>query len=220
MRGAVGPALPLRTAHRERGRRYENAAVALRQRRARSLTSMRGIWMSKASIAALFLAAAAPDATPEMGWPEAIRVLAAERTRAEGCATLLKRYAGTDTATLSRGEANYTLAKAEFDGVVAALSVALAQSARPESFERLQSSLEIGIAARQAFCETAVTLAPPAQNGTRDALIDVLGGAIEPLVNAAKEIFFEYREAGELERVTIKTQLEATKWLPFSAIDF
>ena len=70
--------------------------------------------------------------------------------------------------------------------MIAGLSVALAQGSTPESFDGLRAQLEQGVAARNAFCEQAVALAPPAEPGTGDALIDVLGGAIDRATNPSQ----------------------------------
>ena len=47
-------------------------------------------------VALLFVPAAFPAQT--MRWPEAVALLAAERTRAETCGRLLKRHAGDNAA--------------------------------------------------------------------------------------------------------------------------
>ena len=83
-----------------------------------------------------------------IGWQEAIARLAAERTRAETCAALLKKHG--DEAAKSQGERAYGEAKAEVDGVVAGLVVALAQGAEPASLPELEAKLRRGVAAREA----------------------------------------------------------------------
>jgi hypothetical protein len=180
---------------------------------------MNKAWLIAAVLLLAGPAAAQDPASPTMSWQDAVGLLAAERTRAEGCVTMLKRYAKDDPAALDQGQAAYTEAKADIDGVIAGLSVALAQADAPEDFSGLQAGLEKGVAARIVFCKQALQLAPPAEPGTKNALIALLGGAIEPLITAAKEIFLDYRKAGALERATIATQLEATKWRDFSAIE-
>ena len=112
-------------------------------------------------IAAMLLALApamAQEQAPAMNWQDAIGELASERTRAETCVSLLKRHAGDDEAALDQGRAAYDMARAEIDGVIAALSVALAKGEEPESFSSLQAQLERGVQGREAFCETALAL--------------------------------------------------------------
>lgn len=172
------------------------------------------------AIAALLLALApaAAQETPAMSWQDAIGALASERTLAESCASLLKRHGADDEAALDQGRIAYDAARAEIDGVIAALSVALAQRDGPDSFTPLQAQLERGVAGREAFCKTALALAP-AQDGTRAAIFDLLGGAIAPLIDAAKEIYFDSGKRDDLEKETIRIQLEATKWPSFASIE-
>ena len=59
--------------------------------------------------------------------------LAQEREQAVTCAGLLKKYGNRDAAALDRGSLAYGKAKAEYDGVIAGLSVALAQREKPAS---------------------------------------------------------------------------------------
>ena len=130
-----------------------------------------------------------------MSWQDAIGELAAERTRAETCVSLLKRHAGDDEAALDQGRAAYDMAKAEIDGVIAALSVALAKGEEPESFALSRRSSSAGSQGREAFCETALALAP-AQDGTKSAIFAVLGEVIGPLIEAAKEIYIHVERPG------------------------
>ena len=69
--------------------------------------------------------------TIEVTWQEAVARLARERTLAETCAALLKRNG--DTAGIARGVLAYGEAKAEYDGIIAGLIVALARKAGGES---------------------------------------------------------------------------------------
>jgi hypothetical protein len=49
-------------------------------------------------------------------------------------------------------------------------------------------------------------------------LDDLIKGAIEPLFDAIKAIWFRHLEDDVLVRKTIETQLEATTWADFAAI--
>ena len=109
------------------------------------------------------------DSSPDITWQEAVARLAKERTLAESCAGLLKKVG--DAAAVARGALAYADAKAEYDGIIAGLTVALAQKADPTSLPELQAMLAQGFAKRQAFCESVKALAPgpvayPAENCT------------------------------------------------------
>jgi hypothetical protein len=162
----------------------------------------------------LLLLPAMVQAQP-MRWPEAVAVLAAERTRAETCVRLLKRHAGKDQATLDRGELAYGAAKAEMDAVIAGLTVVLAQRGTPPDLADLEARLTRGVPAREAFCTQVSTLLPP-DPGTRDLLIPLLGIFLPPLLEAARTLYTGKTEQDQLLRQTIQTQLEATQWARFA----
>jgi hypothetical protein len=153
--------------------------------------------------------------TPAIGWQEAVARLAAERTRAETCAALLKKH-GDETAR-SRGGLAYGEAKAEVDAVVAGLVVALAQSAAPGSLPDLEARLRQGVEAREAFCAEVRPLVP-AHEGERSLLADLAAGALGPLIEAVQALWLDAREADRLTRKTIQTQIEAAAWPAFAAV--
>src|SRR5436305_13864651 len=82
-------------------------------------------------VLALLLAPPAAAEAPAIGWQEAVARLAGERTRAEACAGVLKRYG--DEAAKARGQVAYGEAKVEVDAVIAGLTGALARRAEPAS---------------------------------------------------------------------------------------
>jgi hypothetical protein len=148
-------------------------------------------------------------------WPEAVALLAAERTRAETCGRLLKRHVGANTAALSRGELTYASAKADVDGVIAGLTVVLAQRGTPPDLPEVEARLTRGVQAREAFCQQVMALVPE-DPGTRDLLVSLLGAFLPPLLEAARTLYTGQTEQDRLLRQTIQTQLEATTWTPFA----
>ena len=162
-----------------------------------------------------FLVACGLAQAEAIGWQEAVARLAHERTRAETCVRLLKTYG--DEVALSRGDLTYGEAKAEVDAVIAGLIVALAKDAEPQSLPDLETRLEVGIKGRETLCEQVKPLVPDA-TGEKNVIADLMGGALEPLIAAAKEIYLAAGEADRLTRLTIQNQLEATKWPAFADI--
>ena len=71
---------------------------------------------------------------------------------AETCVALLKKY-GNDTAR-DRGSLAYGQAKAEYDGVIGGLVVALARKGQPGSLSDLQAQLQRGFELRDALCRS------------------------------------------------------------------
>ena len=66
-----------------------------------------------------------------MTWPDAVAQLTAERTRAETCVAVLKKYG--DAAQIAHGRLTYTNAKADADAVIAGLITALSAGQEPAS---------------------------------------------------------------------------------------
>ena len=153
----------------------------------------------------------------DITWQDAVARLAAERTSAEACVSAFKRNIGQDTLALSRGELAYAEAKAEVDAVIAGLVVVLAQSGTPPDLTDLEARLTRGFEARQAFCAKVEAMLPE-DEGTKNVLVQIVGAAIEPLIEAIVEIYKFESEQDQLLRKTIQTQLEATRWSDFANI--
>jgi hypothetical protein len=151
----------------------------------------------------------------EINWQEAVARLAGERTLAETCVMLLKRYG--DQTEQARGELAYSGAKAEYDGVIVGLVVALARKGQPESLPDLQARLQRGFDKREAFCRGIEPLIPKRQ-GEKNLVADIVGGAVKPLIDAVVAIWSRTKDDDALSRRTIRTQLEATSWQAFDKI--
>jgi hypothetical protein len=152
----------------------------------------------------------------EINWQEAVARLAQERTQAETCARLLKKHA--DAAAVDRGALVYGEAKAEYDGIIAGLRVALAQKQRPASLADLEERLRRGFEKRDAFCRSVQTLVPAAP-GEKGVIGEIVTGALEPLIQAVQAIYMRAKDDGALTRQTIETQLAATAWPDFAAVE-
>jgi hypothetical protein len=151
----------------------------------------------------------------EINWQEAVARLARERTLAETCVVLLKRYG--DKAAQDRGSVAYGEAKAEYDAVVSGLVVALARKAQPESLPDLQVRLQRGFDKREVFCRSVEPLLPKTQ-GEKSPITDIVGGAVKPVIDAIVAIWSRTRDDDALMRKTIQTQLEATSWPAFDKV--
>ena len=153
------------------------------------------------------------------GWPEAVAQLTSERSKAETCVALLKRYG--NKAQSSQGELDYASAKAEIDAVIGGLIIVLAEDGKPESLATLQARTRRGSEGLVQFCGTVSKLLP-ATAGHRGVIEDIAKSAIEPLIKALSEgiaaLYNDHRKDDELMRLTIRTQLEAAKWPDFSQV--
>jgi hypothetical protein len=145
----------------------------------------------------------------EISWQEAVARLARERTMAETCVALLTQYG--DQASQARGSITYGEAKAEYDGVIAGLVVALTRKGRPESLPDLQDRPQRGFDKREAFCRSVEPLMPKG-HVEKGPIADIVSGAVKPLTDA---IWSRTRDDDALMRKTIQTQVEATSWPSF-----
>jgi hypothetical protein len=152
----------------------------------------------------------------EIGWQEAVARLAYERTKAETCVKELKKYG--NKAAIKRGEDAYNDAKAEYDGIVQGLIVALAREGEPASLPDLEARMQRGFDMRTAFCRSVDPLVPSSAGQKGPGWVAALSGPIGPLIEAIKDIYLRGRDDDALMRKTIETQLEATSWPAFASI--
>jgi hypothetical protein len=145
----------------------------------------------------------------EINWQEAVARLARERTHAETCVTILKKYG--DPATKDRASVSYGEAKAEYDGIVAGLIVVLARKEQPASLLDLKGQLQRGFEKREALCQSALSLIPE-RTGEKGVIEEIVSGAIGPLIQAVQAIYLRAKDDDLLTSKTIQTQLEATLW--------
>jgi hypothetical protein len=154
-----------------------------------------------------------------IGWPEAVGRLAAERSKAEMCVGLLKGH-GTNEE-VARGRLAYGMAKADFDAVIAELTTALAEGAKPKSLPSLEASLQRGASGLVTLCTTVDGLLP-ATSGQKSWLGDALKEGIEqlikPLLEAVSTIYNDFQKEKAMVRATIQTQLEAARWPEFAEV--
>ena len=141
--------------------------------------------------------------------------LAYERTKAETCVKALKTYG--DQAAIKRGEIAYGEAKAEYDGIIQGLIVALTRKGEPASIHDLEARMLRGFDARDAFCRSVQPLVPSSA-GQKGVITDIINGVVTPLIEAVKAIWMRSKDDDALMRKTIETQLEATLWPSFASV--
>jgi hypothetical protein len=155
-----------------------------------------------------------------MSWPEAVGQIAGQRTKAETCVALMKRYG--DDAQIARGQLIYADAKADFDELIAGLIAALSAGRTPENLPSLQAKLSKGAATLDTFRKTVSDLLPktPGQKGIIDDLAQIIPikEAIKMLSDGVSALYNNHRSDDALTRRTIQTQLEAARWPAFSEV--
>jgi hypothetical protein len=154
-----------------------------------------------------------------MTWPEAVAQLTGERSKAETCIALVKKFG--NEAQVARGQLTYTGAKADADAVIAGLIVALSTGQQPASLSSLQAKLSSGHSGLAEFCG-AVTDLVPNTAGQKDIVRDIAKATIEPLLKMLSDgvstLYNNHRTDDALTRRTIQTRLEAARWPTFSEV--
>ena len=74
-----------------------------------------------------------------------------------------------------------------------------------------------GFEARDAFCKNVQALAPSSA-GQKSVIVDIVKGAVGPVIDAIKAIWMRSKDDDALMRKTIQTQLEAALWPSFGSI--
>jgi hypothetical protein len=92
--------------------------------------------------------------------------------------------------------ADYGEAKAEYDGIIAGLIVALARKAAPASLPDIEARLGRALEKREAFCRSVQTLVPTPRVGEKGWIEEAVKGAIGSLVDAVKVIWMRSRDDG------------------------
>jgi hypothetical protein len=175
------------------------------------------------ALLALFLLTDPVIAQPAaISWPDAVGQIAGERTKAETCVGLMKKYG--DDAQKARGQITYTSAKADFDAVIAGLIVALSAGQAPASLSSLQEKLSSGVSGLSQFCATVIKLLPQTAGSTeKGVMVDIvkmipLEQLLKMLSDGVSALYTNYRSDVELTRRTIQTQLESARWPAFSEV--
>lgn len=155
----------------------------------------------------------------EITWPDAVAQLAGERSKAETCVALMKKY-GSD-AQIAHAQLTYTDAKADSDAVIAGLIIVLSKSQPPATLSSLQANLNGSLTGLVEFCGTVANLVPNTA-GQKNVLTDIAKVAIGPLLkmlsDSVSALYNNHRADDALTRGTIKTQLEAARWPAFSEV--
>ena len=161
---------------------------------------------------------ASPSGSP-LPWAGRRSSIASRRSggQAVACVGLLK--SSGDQAAIDGAKSIYAAARAEMDGVVDGLVIALVDGGKPESLATVRASLEWSGQSLKAICDAATkTIAP----NTKGVWEEIAKGAIDPVVKAVSDgvggLWAQHVEKDKLALETRKTKLEAAKWPEFGDI--
>jgi hypothetical protein len=152
--------------------------------------------------------------------PEAMRLLAHEKSAAEQYAVILSTVGKNDAALYVRGIALYADAKAEFDGLIAQLRIELQTGQELAKSVKFNQALKGAAEKRIAFTSfvsTEVEKLQGARPGLED-LIQVVPDLIKAITEAGLSIWNAFRGARKEHRDSILNELELMQWRPFAEL--
>jgi hypothetical protein len=145
------------------------------------------------------------------GLARAHRTPLAGAGEAVACVGLLK--SSGDEAAIDGAKRTYGIARAEMDGVVDGLVIALVDGGKPESLPTVRASLESSGQGLKAICDAATKTVAPNTKGVWE---EIAKGAIEPVVKAVSDgvggLWAQRVEKDRLALETKKAKLEVAKW--------
>ena len=156
------------------------------------------------------------DNHANVSWQDAVAELASEKTRAETCVSLAKKAFDPAGAQLARVQLDYGAAKAQMDAIIGGLVVALVDQVEPQDFNSYDVRMMEAVTIRKAMCEDIVEAMPNDKDEQTKGIVgDVLGKSVAAMISAVKDIYIYHEEEDILDRTTIQTQVEATRWRAF-----
>jgi hypothetical protein len=176
-----------------------------------------------AACAALVPSPSTPTIAQDSGWRQAMARLAAEKTLAEGCTSVLKGWPTGNPMARVQGERLYVRAKADVDGLIALLVADLADRSSANSPD-LEQRLTAVPKQRQALCrhvDLAIGAAAREQDARSLSMNLLSQGASDDagsLVEAAVAIRIAYRGADATQRAAITAAIGAARWRPYALV--
>jgi hypothetical protein len=155
---------------------------------------------------------------PESKVVEIVRILAREKSVAEQFARLFSDQLHSNATRNVRGIQLYSLAKAEFDGLIEQMKFAFQIREPPDTSRSFQAALQSAVDARVNFTDfvndNILAKQPP---GTRSPVADVIKGASE-LIKVISDAVWVAWNSTETTKREIITQLDTYKWRSFDDI--
>ena len=158
-------------------------------------------------------------AAPPPTLSDAVAVLEKERSAAEQYAVVLATVGRKDIDRYVRGIQLYADAKAEFDGLIAALRVDLIEGNNPAKSQRFATALQGAAKKRIAFTDFVSDEVVGKVEGARPGLLDVVK-VVPDLVNAITDaglaIWDAFRKANKERREAILAEIDRLRWRSFA----
>ena len=146
------------------------------------------------------------------------RVLEKERSAAEQYAVILATVGRKDIDLYVRGIQLYADAKAEFDGLIAALRFDLIEGTTRES-QKFATALQGAAEKRIAFTNFVSDEVVGKAEGTRPGLLDVVKvvpDLVKAITDAGLAIWDAFRKANKERRDAILAEIDHLRWRSFA----
>lgn len=147
-------------------------------------------------------------------------ILGTERALGEGHGRLLQEYGRGNPDVYARGILLYVEAKAAFDGLIESAKHQLSAGRDADAVPDLDLKIRSAVRRRGEFTSLVRDEVLGDTAGARFGLGDILDPVelIAKLIEALTGLAKERREAGDVRRKELLTQLDGLRWLPFEAL--
>ena len=150
---------------------------------------------------------------------DAVAVLEKERSAAEQYAVILATVGRKDANLYVRGIQLYADAKAEFDGLIAALRIDLIEGRNPAKSQRFAAALQGAAEKRIAFTDFVSDEVVGKVEGARLGLLDVVKvvpDLVKAVTDAGLAIWDTFSKARKERREAMLAEIEHLRWRSFA----
>lgn len=162
------------------------------------------------------LSAASPTNPPSLS--DAVAVLARERSASEQYAVILATVGRKNAELYVRGIELYADAKADFDGLIAALRFDLIEGHDPAQSQNFATALQAAAEKRIAFTNFVSDEVVGKVEGARPGLTDVVKvvpDLVKAVTDSGVEIWGAFRRGNKERRDAILTEIDQLRWRSF-----
>ena len=161
----------------------------------------------------------AASAANEPTLSDAVAVLEKERSAAEQYAVFLASVGRKDVDTYLRGIQLYADAKADFDGLIAALRLDLIEGHNPAQSPKFAAALQVAAEKRVAFTNFVSDKVVGKAEGARPGLIDVVKvvpDLVKAITDAGLAIWEAFRKGSKERQDAILSEIDHLRWRSFA----
>ena len=162
---------------------------------------------------------AATLAANEPTLSDAVAVLEKERSAAEQYAVFLGSVGRKDVDAYVRGIQLYADAKADFDGLIAALRIDLIEGRNPAQSPKFTAALQAAAEKRVAFTNFVSDKVVGKTEGAKPGLMDVVRvvpDLVKAITDAGLAIWEAFRKGSKEHRDAILSEIDHLRWRSFA----